>query len=247
MGAYLLWSSGANAMFFDIVENENHSWANLITDHPVEEGVAVTDHVRPQANKVTVTGHISNTPIYSAAGRDVQIPLTVPKWSAPFVPTPGAVFGAAEDALPAAATALFGTSEPLVAHVFAFPDTHNFVQETLTVLSLLRSAATIIKVVTPHWSYDDMIIENVEFARDSTSGTGASISVSLKQIRIVESSLVAAPVPSIPRAAPSKAKGNQAPVAPDGPQSSLLFSLTQNDDNPVGKAVTAVSGFLGGQ
>ncbi len=47
---------------FDATLVENHSSSAKATEHPVEEGAALTDHVRPDLDRVSVTGIITNTP-----------------------------------------------------------------------------------------------------------------------------------------------------------------------------------------
>lgn len=42
---------------------ENHTLANTVTDHPVEEGVNITDHVRPNPDTVQLRCFVSNTPL----------------------------------------------------------------------------------------------------------------------------------------------------------------------------------------
>lgn len=42
---------------------ENHVLENTVTDHPVEEGYNITDHVRPNPDRVTLRCFVSNTPL----------------------------------------------------------------------------------------------------------------------------------------------------------------------------------------
>lgn len=46
-----------------VVREENHELTNTVTDNPVEEGFNVSDHSRPDPEKVTLTCLVSNTPI----------------------------------------------------------------------------------------------------------------------------------------------------------------------------------------
>lgn len=45
------------------VARETHEFANTVTDHPVEEGYNITDHSRPEPERVTMECIISNTPV----------------------------------------------------------------------------------------------------------------------------------------------------------------------------------------
>lgn len=45
---------------FDCVPNETHTDEVTVTEHPVEEGYNVTDHIRPQPPSLELTGIVSN-------------------------------------------------------------------------------------------------------------------------------------------------------------------------------------------
>lgn len=56
----------------DIVDKEQHDLKNTVTDHPVEEGVNISDHVRPEPNRVTMDCSISNNPPPSVGAASPQ-------------------------------------------------------------------------------------------------------------------------------------------------------------------------------
>lgn len=47
----------------DAVVNEQHSKSATVTDHQVETGTNVTDHIRPLPDRLTIEGIITNTPM----------------------------------------------------------------------------------------------------------------------------------------------------------------------------------------
>lgn len=47
----------------DASPSEQHVGANTITDHPVEEGANISDHSRPEPDRVQIEAVVSNTPI----------------------------------------------------------------------------------------------------------------------------------------------------------------------------------------
>lgn len=53
----------------DIAETEEHAFENEITEHPVESGSDITDHVRARAIVLTVEGIVSDTPLEALARR----------------------------------------------------------------------------------------------------------------------------------------------------------------------------------
>ena len=58
---FLLNDSGQRRII-EIVADERHSTSNEITQHPVETGVSISDHIRPNPKSFNITGVISNTP-----------------------------------------------------------------------------------------------------------------------------------------------------------------------------------------
>jgi hypothetical protein len=47
---------------FDVVTGEEHNISSTVSEHPVEEGANITDHVRPNLTRVTLKGIASDTP-----------------------------------------------------------------------------------------------------------------------------------------------------------------------------------------
>ena len=50
----------------DVSIAESHASANEVTDHPVEEGTNVVDHIRPKPDILKIEGLVSNTPLPAA-------------------------------------------------------------------------------------------------------------------------------------------------------------------------------------
>jgi hypothetical protein len=55
--------------------SEQHTGNNEVTDHPVEEGVNIVDHVRPKPDTLKIEGLVTNTPMPEAGAP--QFPVTV--------------------------------------------------------------------------------------------------------------------------------------------------------------------------
>jgi len=52
-----------NFVELDVSIQEGHTFAATATEHPVEAGANVSDHVRPNADKLKISGLVSNTPL----------------------------------------------------------------------------------------------------------------------------------------------------------------------------------------
>lgn len=222
MGAYLLWDNGASSLFFDVVTTETQSKSSTITEHPVETGADVTDHVRINLDRVTIEGFVSNTPVFAEAGVMTQIVLDPPQPPIPFT------INGAINLLTSAIGNLFNPKQ-LVANVMTFGNGNsapNFVRQTIAQLDQLRAQSTLLTVVCPHHIYNHMLIESYEVQRDAGAGTGASFTLELREIRTVQSSITQAPEPTINRGQPDVKKGSQAGIDATNKRSSALKKIT---------------------
>jgi hypothetical protein len=266
---------------WDALTHEAHTIDALITEHPVETGVNVVDHVRPNPVRVTLEGLISQSPVFMAGsirqGENLDVaaapqpygppaPIVFP---APLPPNPLQFLQLAELGVIAGQTALSGggqtsrleglaavgvlavgilggaqngpfqlqqasdygmTGGPsnFTALVDSLPNPTNFIKAAIDILTNLRDTGQICQVLGGEAGtfYDNMVIEAIGVDRAGGAGGSASISVTLREIRIVSSAFVAAPKPTIPRAAPAVNKGSQAGTsAPAPPQKTALRAL----------------------
>lgn len=53
----------------DCTVTETHTATSTVTEHPVESGANITDHIRPEPVQLSITGIVSDTPI---GAREVQ-------------------------------------------------------------------------------------------------------------------------------------------------------------------------------
>jgi len=58
----------------DCTVTETHTATSTVTEHPVESGAKITDHIRPDPVQLSITGIVSDTPIGS---RQVQRSIAV--------------------------------------------------------------------------------------------------------------------------------------------------------------------------
>lgn len=47
----------------DVAPTEGHNYDSASTDHPIEDGADITDHIRVLPDRITIEGIVSNTPI----------------------------------------------------------------------------------------------------------------------------------------------------------------------------------------
>lgn len=236
MGAYLFFDGVE--LHFDAVVTEQAEHTIAVTDKAVEEGADITDHVRAQPNRVTLEVVVSNTPIrdvnnlYGEETVGVEINTKAERAKAtgysdspkgPFPVTPGALFAAVGNAV----SSLFGDEGPTIATVKKFSAApFDAVRDTLNTLQDWQDKGILGEVITPHRTYENMIVEHVSTNRDATTGTSARITIELRSIRIVSTASAALATPVEIRANKTKAKGRKPGVTVvDVPKKSLLSGI----------------------
>lgn len=210
MSTILTWEDDAGAtvsVIFDCDMQQAHAFANEITDHPVEEGADITDHVRRQLNRYTVEGYVTDSPTIS--NPDVvnqaafeQVELQIP--TKDFQPSVSAVIGAAVTAV---GDALFGGPAPLKATMLRFENFESRKRAALEILEEALKSARLVRVITSMKEYDNMLINTLDVTRTPDDGTGATFVVGLREIEQVSSDIVIAPEPAELLGAVAKAAG----------------------------------------
>lgn len=200
---------------FDVIESELHETVAEVTDHPVEVGVNVTDHVRPLPDSLSLVAYTTNQPIapnpFTQRGELQSFEIDVPQWSVPVEPTPGALYRSGLQAL----GSLFGDNKRTV-QILAFPETFNAIYETYETLLELQANAVLLQIITPIRVYEDMVLTRVTAPRNA-GDSGVAFGLDVRKLRIVESGQVAAPpVPSddVPGGKPLVNKGGQGAKPP---------------------------------
>jgi hypothetical protein len=204
-----------------------------VTEHPVEEGVNVADHVRPEQPRLTIEAIVSNIPnpridtdlvdepieLEASVSQDAgtrQITLDVA--SPPITPS---VTGLVRAGVGALGTALFGGPKATVQQDRRFVTKRGSVKvqrqrsprdRRRDVYELLQKAhgrGLVCVVSTAMRDYFDMVLERVSAPRSVDGGKKVTFSIDLKRIRVVSSETVAAPRPAEERALGAKNRGSQ--------------------------------------
>lgn len=214
-------------LYFPAVLNESSEHTSTPTEHVVEQGANVSDHVRANATKISLQVLLTNHPIDIGGLKDMQITfveLDVPKASKPLIPTPGALIQAGASAL----NSLLNGEPIYKVAVLKAQAKIDLVKEVITLLEEWRDRAVLGKVVLPWGTFDSVVITRVAPSRSPETGDAAEVGLDFQQIRLVESKLVTAPVPTEVRGAVAKAKGRQSTsfVRDPGPKKSVLKGLT---------------------
>lgn len=238
--AYLTWVDTAGKkqfLRFDVNMGEDHSSDVEVTEHAVEKGANVVDHVRKSVDRFKLDVFVSNSPIHDEhllhppgelkRGALSGVPLKIKKYEAPFQPTPGAVFNAIGGAINQVANSLFGQEkQKIAANVYKFSSPFNAVSETYALLRDLQEKAQLVTVVTAMWDYANMIIEKVSMPRNRDSGDGAVITLEFREIRFAvarQATKIAKTLEK--RAQKDQNKGAKGPNEASGPKTDVATQI----------------------
>lgn len=218
------YSAGGSliSIAFDATIREQHISTSIVTEHPVEKGANVSDHVRPELDKLSVDVFVTNTPIHlpttnmaGVGGRVSPLDLTVPVKNQLPIAVPGV------GAILAGAGVLDSTITQRV-QVLQFDSEFDRVRDIYDALRTLEESATLVSVFTSLREYDNMIIKSLSAPRTVQDGNAITFTFEAQAIRFVETKRV--PAPKTKTTAPTKKnKGAVAPVPAE--KESLLHKL----------------------
>jgi hypothetical protein len=212
MPTVITWTDDSGAAVtasFDGDMQETHETSATVTEHPVEEGLDVADHIRVNPRRYQVEGVVTDSPTLGNPGavdelEEVQIELQIPEYPQQISLSAGLQAG-----IGAIGDAVFGKSPPLKVTMLRF---ENFKSRKRAFLELLEGAidaGSLVRVITSMKEYDGMAIESVVCTRAPDDGDAAVFTVSLKQVATVTSDITVAPEPSEVLGAVKKAAGSR--------------------------------------
>lgn len=206
----------AYSLEIDATTNEQHDASNTITEHPVEKGVSIADHIRPEPDLLTTQGVISNTPIFLPKDHVDGAKQTVVEVEgvAPSVRVPLPVVGSLVGNISIAPTPK--------GHVMGFDPAFDRVAACYEALLEIRNKGILATVITTLRQYENMGMVSLAVTREAASGNSLQFTIQWKQVRFGATENV--PVPKIPRN--KKDKGTKVPEAaePDTERASALFN-----------------------
>lgn len=149
------------AIAADAVVSETHTRSNTVTDHPVEEGVNVSDHSRPEPDTLQVEMYISDTPTSLEQTQRAQ----------KFMQQAGLNAGATTQ----------GNSQ-----ISEVPGYSRAVRDRL---DQYRLQATLLTVTTAIKTYTSMVVQSISETRTAKDAEAFHATVTFKFIRVVQNKL----------------------------------------------------------
>ncbi len=248
----LSWTGEGEQTYFiriDATVGETHDYVNTVTDHPVEIGSPVTDHVRPEPIRLTLSGVISNAPQFLPSDNvdgstlvnrvlEVHTPGIRRITPLPSLGIGGQIvqrsFGVGRGAPQGPSGAVltrFEADYKNAAKVLTFSAEFNRARNVFEELVSLWATGTFIRVETELADYADMVIESLSVPRDPSSGDALQFELALKQTQTVQSEKVAAPKIDVAR----KSKGKTATTK----------EATETDKASTGGILTSIKDAFG--
>ena len=203
MGAVISWFDSSppyayRVLRFHTVESETMSSSVSTSDHPIEEGADITDHVRAEARTAAIVGRVSQKPTRGQSltregfveGVYAPLRLDVPR------PDPSFLQGGVASSI---GRAVAGVQGPVTVSTLQFFTQQNFFEEVLKVLFKLQDDAQLVECVTTPWSLTNCIITGVTPSRAAEDGGGGTVAVDFKQIKKVRLKTANVPIASEPK------------------------------------------------
>jgi hypothetical protein len=146
----------------DAAISEQHQAEVEVTDNPVEEGIAITDHVRPKPEVLTIEGIVTNTPL--PADADAQADLQQVETVTP-----------TGESLKISSRSSYKVGRA-----------ENAYQDLLT----LKDSGKTVQVVTGLRTYDNMLMTSLSVPRDAKTGQAVRFTATFREIKIVRTQVV---------------------------------------------------------
>lgn len=146
-----------DVLVIDATMQETHSAGSEVTEHPVEVGSDITDHVRPKPIEVRIDGIVTNAPLQTDL-------LSAALGASPLAP--GLALANA------AALALIGKAE--------------FTKDAYNTLRRIRDNAVLVVLNTAYEAYENMVMSDLQIVRDQHTGDALHFTATFRQIVIVD-------------------------------------------------------------
>ncbi len=236
--------SDADIMMIDVTMSETTNLEAEVTDHPVEDGPDINDHIRPKPATIDLEGIISETPLTLV--QDAKS-LTTDRTAALKSIARG-FGGGATSQLASKLTRQYGSiasGAAGFAGASLFQNDTNPAKAARLMLEKLLVEKTIFTLNLKHKSYKNMAITKLVFPRTNDVGKALKFSMSCKQINVVKSATVAAIARTAAGGAQKKANlGKQPPKEAAAP---VYKSLAKRAALGIGDAIGGLFSSGGGQ
>lgn len=221
----ITYTSGGKlrTIVFDGHLREQHDGSAQVTEHAVEKGSPVADHIRTAPDRLTIDAVVTNTPITipesnldgaSGSVRDLDVTIQVKGELPVGVPLVGALVASA---------GLLDSTTTVKAQTLQFDQPFDRARSVYDEIQEIYSSGTLVDISTSIRDYTDMAIESVSVPRTVDTAGSLEFSISTKTLRFAETQTV--PAPKDKGTTTGKKNLGQKPATDGGDQSSVLYKL----------------------
>lgn len=200
MSALLRWTADDGAemvLDIDAATAEGFESSADVTEHPVETGSAIADHVHPSNDVISLEGIITSAP--------VRVPL-------------GQTRGLTRST--ANAEVIVG-GQPVRVQLQRWSGALDRVRECDALFAALVASGTRVSLTSSLRTIENLIVVRYRVDRTAETGLALPLTLDLKRVRVVSTSR--APVPAVPAARVAQNRGAVPPVE----QGSALYNATR--------------------
>lgn len=158
---------------FDLIVSEDHSIESTVTEHPVENGATVNDHIRNLPRKGSLTGLVTNYPLKGAPA--------LPQW---FLDKLGSMSRNYLDTL-AAQYGIRRETGPTAEDYADLPRPENRAANTWLLFKMLMAERIPVSIITGLEKYTDVVVTKVSTSRSSSTGDALEFRVEFQEIQFV--------------------------------------------------------------
>lgn len=162
------------AVQFDLLVSETHSIEAQVTEHPIEDGSVVSDHIRERPRKGSLSGLVTNHPLKTTA----TLPNSfLEKLSALGTPNVLESFVAQYGYKP--------NKGPTKADYEGLERPKNRASDTWAAFKALMATRTPVTISTGLEKYYTAVVTKVETSRESSTGDALTFHVEFQEIKVV--------------------------------------------------------------
>ena len=158
---------------FDLIVSEDHSLEATVTEHPVENGATVNDHVRSLPRKGSLTGLVTNYPLKDAPTLPQSFLEKLGSMSPNYLTTLAAQYGIRRN------------QGPTAADFEALPRPENRAANTWLLFKDLMAKRTPVTIITGLEKYTDVVVTKVSTSRSSSTGDALEFRVDFQEVQFV--------------------------------------------------------------
>lgn len=208
---------------FDGAVRYLHESSAVVTEHPVEKGVNIADHVRPELDRLTVEAIVTNSPITvprtnmsGVSGSTKSVEFKIPTSVSLPIDLPGV--GAALKG-----AGLLNRTTTVSANVLQFDDEFDRVGSIYDEVRLLVSSGTLVGISTPLRQYENMLLKSLSSPKAKEDGDSIKFTFEAHEIRFSTTKEV--PVPKRPTTTVAKKDLGQQPTTTDKPSDGVAWRV----------------------